>query len=90
MHARTLTRVVFEQRIIEAQPGDKIVYHVGHLGRDRKSGPDFLAIENTAQAARQAFEDGKVTLVQHRVMPDIYEYVAIAKGEVPCGASCGA
>lgn len=90
MSDRTLTRVALEERLLTAQPGDRIIYHVGHLGRDRKMGPNFAAIDNTGLAAVEACNAGKVHLAQHRVMPDIYEYVAIVKGTPACGASSGA
>lgn len=89
MSDRTLTCVDFETRLAAAKPGEKIIYHVGLLSKDSKAGVNRIAVRDTGAAAMRAWEADKVHLVSHRVVPHIYEYIAIVKG-TPCGIASGA
>jgi len=78
-----MTRQVFDEKLKQAQPGDTITYHVGVLVEDRMAGEHFMTIHNTARAAWEAFEAGKVELFQRRILGEakwpIYAYIAIKK-----------
>lgn len=59
-----------------APAGARIGYYRGSLMRDRVWGPRFLEVEALARAVWQAMEEGKVMLVQRKVL-GTYEYTAI-------------
>lgn len=60
--------------INKARRGDRIAYHVGVLMADRMY---HLDVDSRARAARQAYEDGKVLLVQERVTGTSCRYLAV-------------
>lgn len=74
--------------IASSHKGDRFVYHTGHLLHDRKfrvfkaSSGTFDTVEvkplaAIADAAVEAYRDGFVVLTQHRIGPDLFEYLAI-------------
>lgn len=71
--------------IAQAAPGERLVYHRGFLGVDTCRGlsafPDAerRRLWNLGRAAYRAFASGLVHLVQERVGPDRFAYVAIAR-----------
>lgn len=59
------------------EKGQRLVYHVGSLMFDRLRGPMYATVHGVALAAYQAYERGEVTLVQRKIAPLQYEYIAI-------------
>lgn len=64
--------------------GKSYVYHVGYLARDRETKPRdetekayYAEIANVANYAYKLHEAGKVSLVQRRLEPMKFEYIAI-------------
>lgn len=51
------------------------IYHVGCLAIDRQADPE---LDRRAAALLKQAEAGEVILVQRRVAPDRYEYLALA------------
>ena len=71
--------------VVQAAPGETLVYHRGFLGIDIGPGisrfgePDRRRLLGLAQAALSAFEAGFIHLVQVRLEPDRFAYLAIAR-----------
>lgn len=71
--------------VAHAEPGDALAYHRGLLAIDRgPSGQPFLspearAIAKTGNMAMKLAERGFVHLVQRRLAPDQFLYIAIAR-----------
>lgn len=64
--------------------GKSYVYHVGYLARDRETKPRddtekayYAEIANVANYAYKLQEAGKVSLVQRRLEPMKFEYIAV-------------
>ena len=78
-----LTENAFVDRLSDAVVGEVIIYHVGHLARDRtrvvSDLPDDRRFELNAIATRamRLFLAGRVTLVQRRVDAGRCAYLAI-------------
>ena len=70
----------------QALPGERLEYHRGFLAVDTDDKvsslpmPDRVRLRALAAAARRAFEMRLVHLVQVRLGPDRFAYVAIARG----------
>jgi hypothetical protein len=64
-------------------PGQHIVYHRGSLMFDRKVdnvlGMEARRVDETAKAAWAAYMCGEVELVQRKIAPLKYEYIAIRR-----------
>jgi hypothetical protein len=71
--------------IAQADAGETFVYHRGFLGIDvgplmtRFGEPDRRRLLGLAQAALSAFDAGLVHLVQVRLEPDRFAYLAVAR-----------
>ena len=71
--------------VAQAAPGETLVYHRGFLGIDIGPGmsrfgePGRRRLLGLAQAALSAFEAGLVHLVQVRLEPDRFAYLAVAR-----------
>ena len=71
--------------IAQAEPGAWLEYHRGFLVIDAMAGisklpePDRRRLEALAAGAHRAFHEGLVHLVQVRIGPDCFAYVAIAR-----------
>lgn len=71
--------------IAQAAPGETLVYHRGFLAVDATSVVSKLPAEQqrtlrlVASAALRAAEQGLVHLVQARIGPDQFAYIAIAR-----------
>ncbi len=71
--------------VAQAAPGDRLEYHRGFLGVDATAvistlpAPDHRRLAALAAAALRAFEAGLVHLVQVRLGPDRFAYLAIAR-----------
>ena len=71
--------------VAQATPGETLVYHRGFLGIDiapvmsRFGEPDRRRLLGLAQAALSAFEADLVHLVQVRLEPDRFAYLAVAR-----------
>lgn len=72
-----LTFASFNELLPRMRPGHQIIYHVGSLMYDRLRGPSFQTAHGVALAAYQAYEREEVTLVQHKIAPLTFEYIAI-------------
>ncbi len=70
------TRESFHKALAIAFAGTDIIYHRGHLMRDRQYGPNFLATHSVARAAWEAGEAGKVELLQRKETAGDYIYIA--------------
>ena len=71
-----MKRIPFITAVRAAHKGERIVYHVGSLMYDRLVGPEFQAIHATAVAAMELSTEGKCLLMQRKVGPLTYEYMA--------------
>lgn len=82
---RLLTDVEFCAWIGQAMPGDRLEYHRGFLGIDTTAvistlpEPERRRLGALASAAHRAFEAALVHLVQVRLGPDRFAYLAIAR-----------
>lgn len=82
---RRLTDLELCAWIAQAEAGEWLEYHRGFLGVDAARVTSLLAeperrqLADLASAAFRAFEAGLVHLVQERVGPDRFAYVAIAR-----------
>lgn len=71
--------------IAQAEPGETLVYHRGFLAGDTFGSASLLSPERrsslrrTANAALRAAEQDLVHLVQARIGPDQFAYIAIAR-----------
>lgn len=61
------------------KPGQRVVYHTGSLMFDRQRGLEFGRVHGAAKAAWDAYTAGLVTLVQRKLAPLKYEYIAIRR-----------
>lgn len=77
--ATPLSGASAERLLLKLVPGQALVYHVGYLPRDRERGPFFQQIHGLGTAMYNAHERGEVTLVQHKLKPFQYEYIAIKR-----------
>ncbi len=82
---RPLSDIEFCAWIGQAMPGDRLEYHRGFLGIDTTAvistlpEPERRRLADLASAAFRAFEAGLVHLVQIRLGPDRFAYLAIAR-----------
>ncbi len=89
--ADPLTDITFCAWVGQAAPGDRLEYHRGFLGIDVMPGMSTLPdreLQRLAALASAAFrtcEAGLVHLVQERLGPDRFAYLAIARPK-PRGA----
>ena len=90
----TKTKADLENWLLESQPGDRCIYHVGHLAADKVKSPDLASIaalalhaagyvwgenkEGQYMASYQRKRD-RVHLVQRRVDAKRFEYLAVKK-----------
>jgi hypothetical protein len=66
--------------IAKMVPGQAMIYHVGSLMHDRrKEGPYSRMVDEVARIFYSAFELGEITLVQKRIAPLVFEYIAIKR-----------
>ena len=83
--AEGLDQITFCAWIGQAAVGDRLEYHRGFLGIDTTSGismlpePERRQLNALAKAAYRAFEAGFIDLVQERVGPDHFAYIAVAR-----------
>lgn len=77
-----MTYIGMNEWIANMLPGHKLVYHVGSLMHDRQSGLHFQTVHGVALAASEAYDRGEVTLVQRKLAPLKFEYIAIKKAPV--------
>jgi hypothetical protein len=83
--ARRLTEMDFAGWVGAAAPGDRLEYHRGHLAVDivpvisKLPERDRTALKTLAARAYWAAEQGLVHLVQERLGPDLFAYIAIAR-----------
>ncbi len=82
---RPLTDIEFCAWIGQAVPGDQLEYHRGFLGIDTTAvistlpEPERRRLGALANAAYRAFDAALVHLVQVRLGPDRFAYLAIAR-----------
>lgn len=83
--AEAVNDLAFYGWVAQAAPGETLVYHRGFLGIDitpvisRFGEPDRRRLLGLAQAALSAFDAGLVHLVQVRLEPDRFAYLAVAR-----------
>lgn len=53
-----------------------ITYYTGFIFADRQKD---TAVDELGKEAYKAFKDGRVLLVQRRVRPDVYDYIAVKR-----------
>ena len=69
----------------QAEPGDALEYHRGLLALDRShqssalSEDDRQALSRLASLAMRLSDRGLIDLVQRRICPDCFSYIAIAR-----------
>jgi hypothetical protein len=69
----------FKQALRTGRPGDKIIYHTGHLLWDRikSTKVEALTLHELGNAAWKAYKEDRVSLVQRRLShPWGSEYIA--------------
>ena len=72
-------------RVFEAKPGERIEYHRGFLGLDRSPLSQHAdrqsrsTISRTADRALALAEKGAVHLVQKRLAPECFSYLAVVR-----------
>lgn len=82
-----LSDIEFCAWIGHATPSDRLEYHHGFLGIDTTAAistlpePDRRRLAGLASAAFRACEAGLVHLVQERLGPDCFAYLAIARSK---------
>lgn len=82
---RPLTDIEFCAWIGQAMPGDRLEYHRGFLGIDifpmlgRLADREREELSRLGSRAFWAAEQGLVHLVQERVGPDRFAYIAVAR-----------
>jgi len=83
--ARHLTEMDFAGWVGAAAPGDRLEYHRGFLAVDivpvisKLPEPDHAALKTLATRAYWAAGQRLVHLVQERLGPDLFAYIAIAR-----------
>lgn len=75
----TLTYASIKELLPKMAKGQMLIYHIGSLMHDRLRGPMFQTVHGVALAAYEAYQAGEVTLVQHKVAPLQFEYIAIKR-----------
>jgi hypothetical protein len=81
----TMTCAAINALLPTMLPGEALIYHVGSLMHDRVRGLEFGRVHGAAQAAWDAYERGEVTLVQRRIAPLKFEYIAIRRDAARVG-----
>ncbi|MGM0584712.1 MAG: hypothetical protein ACQEUZ_08675 [Pseudomonadota bacterium] len=82
---RPLTEIEFCAWVAQAAPGDRLEYHQGFLALDivpvlaRLDAPRREELARLGSRALWAAEQGLVHLVQERVGPDRFAYIAVAR-----------
>ena len=82
---RPFTEIEFCAWVAQALPGDRLEYHRGFLVLDtfplfsRLDDKALDALRKLANLTFQAAEQGLVHLVQERVGPDCFAYIAVAR-----------
>ena len=69
----------FRQWLRDAEPGDRLCYHTGHLSEDRTSDGQLEAL---AQQVATAAEAGFVELVQQKHFDQRYGYYVTRTAEI--------
>lgn len=81
----------FTAWLTSAPPGDKFIYHVGDLFADRQFFISRLGTEGRSQlsiladAAYRAARTNQVMLVQRRLGPSEWEYIAVKRAPMGYG-----
>ena len=75
--------------VADARPGDSITYYTGHLSRDRLSHNEGYSealrrkIGDLGNAAWMLGAENWVHLLQRRVAPGCWDYIAVRKADMP-------
>lgn len=80
-----LVRADFQTLLAAAAVGERIIYHTGDLQFQRQKGSQLDA---TAEAVWQAHLRGDCTMVQRRVSPYVWEYIAVKSARPPEYKGC--
>lgn len=65
----------FKAWLAKAQHGDVVVYHHGHIAHDTKKNLDLARV---AERAWQGASKGFLQIVQRKIGPGMFDYLAIA------------
>lgn len=83
LDARPLRDIEFYAWLGQASPGERLEYHLGFLAMETAtlivSAPERSRLIALAAAAHRAYEADLVHLVQRRLGPDRFAYLAIAR-----------
>lgn len=85
----TLTKQEFEAWHRQAAPGDRVVYHRGYLAVDRVRNSGGLSEQDrrellaVAKAALVLAEQDEIHLLQRRLEPGSYSYIAVKSHRNP-------
>lgn len=80
-----ISEVELSAWVAQAEPGDALEYHVGFLVLDRSTNGQSMTHERRISLAKtstrvlQLAEQGFIHLVQRRIGPDRFSYLAIAR-----------
>ncbi len=91
--ASPLGAIEFCAWVAQAAPGDRLEYHRGFLGIDSTAAismlpePDRRRVAALASAALHAFDADLVHLVQLRLGPDRFAYLAVARPKPKAAAA---
>lgn len=67
------------EKYIRMQPGEVHIYHTGMLAMDRGKTGKGAEVADRAVAAYRAYQSGLVHLVQKRLGPYKYQYMAVRR-----------
>lgn len=84
-----LTAAALDELLPKMEVGQAIVYHTGSLMYDKLRGAQFQTVFGVAKTMWDAYERGQVTLVQRKLGPLVYEYIAIKRKAAVLGRSDG-
>lgn len=80
--------------LADASGGERYEYHRGFLAKDVDAGPkrrlgdnERKQLERLSERVRWAADKGCVHLVQERLGPDCYSYIAVARARAPGAGS---
>ncbi len=83
VHSLVIREGDFSKWLEAAKPGDRLEYHLGHLGVDRARGFSHLHEKSrrelcvVADRVASLADEGRLVLVQWRVGDGLFSYVAI-------------
>jgi hypothetical protein len=80
-----MTTAEFKAHLKTAPCGTWITYHLGHLCRDREKDRDLAVL---GDSVFKAYQSKAALLVQRRLGPGRFEYIAVKRSALPAPLSC--